>query len=65
MKVVVKILGNPAINEHDADTVGGLKASLGLTGYSANVNGAAQTDDFALSEGQLVTFAPSVKGGLK
>lgn len=63
--VKVKTLGNAEIKEYSVDTVGELKEELGLDGYSANVNGNAQGDDYELSDAQLVTFAPSVKGGLK
>ncbi len=61
--VKVKTLGNAEIKEYSVDTVGALKKELGLDNYSANVNGSAQGDEFELSDAQLVTFAPSVKGG--
>lgn len=62
-KVVVKILGNSNIQEYEAGSVGCLKGQLGLSSHSANVNGSSQGDDFELADGQLVTFAPAVKGG--
>ncbi|NVM46729.1 MAG: hypothetical protein HWN79_17620 [Candidatus Lokiarchaeota archaeon] len=61
--VKVKILGNPEIKEYSVENVGELKKELGLTNYSANVNGSSKDDSFELSDAQLVTFAPSVKGG--
>lgn len=63
--VKVKTLGNAAITEYSVDTIGELKKELSLENYSASVNGSAQNDDFELSDAQLVTFAPSVKGGKK
>jgi hypothetical protein len=61
-KVIVKVLGS-APREIDADSVGELKSELGLDSYSASVNGDPADSSTELSEGQLVTFAPSVKGG--
>ena len=61
--VKVKTLGNSEIKEYSVDTVGELKKELGLDSYSANVNGSSQNDDYSLSDAELVTFAPSVKGG--
>ena len=63
--VKVKILGNSEIKEYSVDSIGELKEELGLSNYSANVNGTAQGNDFKLADAQLVTFAPSVKGGNK
>jgi molybdopterin converting factor small subunit len=61
--VKVKTLGNAEIKEFSVDTVGELKKELSLENYSANVNGNAQGDEYELSDAELVTFAPSVKGG--
>ena len=61
--VKVKTLGNAQINEYSVETIGELKTELGLENYSASVNGSSQDDSYALSDAQLVTFAPSVKGG--
>ena len=61
--VKVKTLGNAQISEYSVETIGELKAELGLENYSASVNGSSQDDSFQLSDAQLVTFAPSVKGG--
>ena len=61
--VKVKTLGNAEIKEYSVDTVGDLKKELKLDNYSANVNGEAQNDDFELSDAQLVTLSPNVKGG--
>ena len=61
--VKVKTLGNAQINEYSVDTIGELKTELGLENYSASVNGSSQDDSYQLSDAQLVTFAPSVKGG--
>ena len=63
--VKVKILGNSEVKEYSVDSIGELKEELDLKNYSANVNGSAQSDDFKLSDAQLVTLAPSVKGGNK
>lgn len=61
--VIVKVLGSSP-KDADAETVGELKEELGLESYSASVNGSPADNDQELSDGQLVTFAPSVKGGL-
>ena len=61
--VKAKTLGSIEIKEYSVSTVGELKKELGLESYSANVNGSSQNDDYALSDAELVTFAPSVKGG--
>ena len=63
--VKVKILGNPEIKEYSVNDIAELKAELGLDSHSASVNGNAQGNDFVLEDAQLVTFAPSVKGGNK
>ena len=63
--VKVKTLGNAEIKEYSVDTIGQLKEELSLDGYSANVNGNAQGDNYELNDAELVTFAPSVKGGKK
>jgi len=62
MKVIVKVVGG-SLQELEADTVGDVKAALNLQSHSAAVNGEAASDDQELEEGQLVTLAPSVKGG--
>ena len=63
--VVVKVLGSNDLKSADAETIGALKSQLNLIGFSANINGEAASDDTILSDDSLVTFAPSVKGGLK
>jgi len=63
--VIVKILGQNDVSQKTASSVGSLKSDLGLENYSASVNGTPQTDDFTLSDNELVTFAQSVKGGNK
>lgn len=62
--VVVKVLGGSA-QDKTAESVGELKSQLGLTNNSALVNGSPQDDSFLLSDGQIVAFGASVKGGLK
>jgi len=61
-KINTKVLGGE-LQERDADTVGELKAALGLSSHSAVVNGDPATDSTELSEEDFVLFAPSVKGG--
>lgn len=63
--VSIKVLGNTELTSHDVQTVKEAKESKDLAGYSASVNGVPQNDDFILSSGELVTLAPSVKGGNK
>ena len=62
--VVVKVTGqNP--KDCSAETVGELKRTLGLTTYSASVNGEPASDEDYLENDWLVTLAPSVKGGTR
>ena len=62
MKVMVKIAGGEP-QMRDADTVGLLKADLGLETYTAKVNGDDAADSDELSEGDFVTLAQPSKGG--
>jgi len=61
-KVIVKVLGG-SLQELEASTVGEIKEELSLSSHSATVNGESASDDQELSDGELITLAPSVKGG--
>lgn len=61
--VNVKISGQAEVRQFSVSTIGELKTELSLSNYSAAVNGSPQNDNFELSDAQLVTLAPSVKGG--
>lgn len=61
-KVIVKVLGG-SLQELEASTVGEIKEKLELSSHSAAVNGEPASDDASLSDGQLITLSPSVKGG--
>lgn len=63
--VKTRTLGSAEVKEFDIETVGELKETLGLEGYSASVNGTPQGDDFRPESASLVTFSKSVKGGNK
>jgi len=62
VKVIVKVLGG-SLQELEASTVGEIKGKLSLSNHSVTVNGESAENDQELLEGQLVTLAPSVKGG--
>lgn len=60
-KVQAQVVGGD-IKQHDAETVGELKAKLSLTNYQATVNGEPADDSQELSDFEFVAFAPKVKG---
>lgn len=61
-KVIVCVIGQEPRNLR-ATTVGELKRTLGLNGYTASVDGSPANDDTVLRDMQYVSLAPSVKGG--
>jgi sulfur carrier protein ThiS len=61
-QVSAKVMGG-ALQLINAETVGDLKAKLGVQNHVANLNGDTVSDDQDLNEGDFVTFAPAVKGG--
>jgi molybdopterin converting factor small subunit len=62
-KVAVRVTGQEVRDVEGATTVGALKTSLGLSGYSASVNREPASDAQVLSDEDYVTLAPNVKGG--
>lgn len=60
--ISVKVLGG-SLRSMEADTVGEVKAALGLESYTASVNGETRADSFELSDDNFVSLAPAVKGG--
>lgn len=64
-KIYYKIQGGSgAPIAAEASTVGELKRKLGYEKYSAAINGEAASDGDSLSEDNMVTLAPAVKGGI-
>lgn len=61
-KVFVQVSGGAA-KEMDIGTVADVKRALNLDKYSAAVNGEPVDDDHELSDYEVVTLAPNVKGG--
>lgn len=62
-KVFVKVFGADSVKEVEANTVGALKTSQGLVGYSAKVNGIDADDSVELQADDVVRFTKEVKGG--
>lgn len=60
-KVISHVIGGSP-TEKEASSIGELKAQLGLSNYSAKLNKEPASDDQALEDGDLVTFAQQVKG---
>ena len=61
VKVQVQVVGGD-IKQLEASTVAELKSLLGLTNYSAHVNGEPQGEDYSLKAYEFVTFSQNVKG---
>ncbi len=63
-KVFVQVSGGAA-KEIEAETIGEVRKAMRLESkYSAAVNGEPEDDDYELNEFDVVSLAPSVKGGL-
>lgn len=63
--VIAQPLGGEKKVLDDVYTLLDVKNKLALTGnYTATVNGNPQSDDYAIEEGDFVSLAPAVKGGL-
>lgn len=60
-KVMVKVAGGQ-VQEKDYSSLGQLKAAMGLTNYTASVNGEPESDDYELEDYEVVNLSPSVKG---
>lgn len=62
--VIVQPLGGEKKIDETSNTVGEAKAKVGLASYTATVNGDSASDDQELEDGDFVSLAPAVKGGL-
>lgn len=62
--ITYKVAGASKAQSAEASTVGELKRKAGLDKYSATINGDPADDSKSLEDGNYVTFAPSVKGGI-
>ena len=62
-KVHTQVTGG-SIQEKEATTVGELKSLLGLTNYTATVNGDPASDDYELEDFEFVSFALATKGAI-
>ncbi len=60
-KVYAQVTGG-TMKELQANTVSEVKAALDAKTYAATVNGEPQHDDFELSDFEVITLAPAVKG---
>lgn len=60
-KVITQVTGGQK-QELEASTIGEIKARLGATGYTANLNGNPADDTEAVHDYDFVTLAPAVKG---
>lgn len=64
-KVITQVVGGAVKQDVQATTVGGLRASLGLDkSYTAKVNKESRSDEHELEDGDFISFAASVKGGV-
>ena len=62
--VKAKVLGSAEVKEYSCETIAELKEAIkGIDNYSASINGSPASNESKLEDAQLVTFAPSVKGG--
>ena len=61
-KVQAQVTGG-AIKQIEASTVKDVKTQLGVPGYTAQVNGDPQNDDYDLSDFEFVSLTEAVKGG--
>lgn len=63
---MAKVFGQKAggeVKEYDAMTVGELREQMGVaTNYSASIKGTPASADQELSDFDVVTFAPQIKG---
>lgn len=62
--VVVQVSGGSKQVLDGVSTVGDVKQRLGLSGYTAMVNGNPTQDCTQLQDGNYVTLAQPIKGGV-
>ena len=61
--VIAQALGGEKKVLDGVNTVADVTAQLGLTGYTATVNGDQQSPGYALEDGDFVSLSQAVKGG--
>lgn len=61
--VIAQVLGGDKKVIDSANTVGDIKTQMGVTGYTATVNGDQESDSYELSDGDFVSLSQAVKGG--
>lgn len=61
--VVAQVLGGEKKVFDDVNTVKDVTNKLGVTGYTATVNGDQQGPDYQLDDGDFVSLSQAVKGG--
>lgn len=62
--VVAQVLGGEKKVLDDVSTVAEVTSKLGVSGYTATVNGSQATPDEELQDGDFVSLSQAVKGGL-
>jgi hypothetical protein len=61
--VVAQVLGGEKKVFDNVETVLDVKQKLGVTGYTATVNGDTESDSYELQDGDFVSLSQAVKGG--
>lgn len=61
--VIAQVVGGTKKILDDVETVGDVKKALGVTDYTANVNGDPADDGYELEDQDMVTMAKPAKGG--
>jgi molybdopterin converting factor small subunit len=62
--VIAQVLGGEKKILDNVVTVKDVQSKLSVDGYTATVNGNTETADYQLEDGDFVSLAPAVKGGL-
>lgn len=62
--IIAQVLGGEKKVMDGVTTVADVKAKLGVSGYTASINGSPANDQDALQEGEFVSLSQAVKGGL-
>lgn len=62
--VVVQVLGGDKKVLDNVGTIADVKAKLGATAYTAQVNLEPASNDYELADGDFVSLSQAVKGGL-
>lgn len=62
--IIAQVLGGEKKVLDDVHTVGDVTQKLGVSGYTATVNGDQQKADYQLEDGDFVSLSQAVKGGI-